>query len=212
MRMRVSFNGMHRPVSFFWTSLTASGRLSVPTLSPGLQSVKPFKVAPITLPRLTKLELGHLIVEDSLTLALIAKFASNLLDLSFWNISLLCRHGDHNDQRNIWAGLFEKLARLPHLHLNHLLVGMLSEDSSYVQFQVSDKVLLKQKEFSGKNMAAFFEEIAEQITLVPRAIPGPTYEFNEDEEMDDGDEDEDEGESSEDELVGLPEDYEDEYE
>jgi hypothetical protein len=134
-------------------------------------------------------------IDSGIALDLVAKLAPNLRDLSFWSMSLASPlRTPAGSQHNLWAGLFEKLARLPYLHLNYLLVGMLIEDYNFVQFQISDKEKVPKKEFSGKNMGAFFEEIAEQIILVPRTVISPRYGPDDDEDMDDGDEDE-EGDS-----------------
>jgi hypothetical protein len=174
-----------------------------PPASSGLQEFNHLNPDPIALPLLAQLDLGQMNVEPHYILNVIQKFAPTLRDLSFWRMSLRTQSAAQSPGINLWAGLFSKLTTMPHLQLNHLLVGFISQDRVHVNFKtpdIEDAPLLKKKDSMGKEMSVFLKELEEEaVVLWPNVI------------NDDGDSDED-MEDDEDQIEGLDDEDDDDDE
>lgn len=163
-----------------------------------------FDPAPIALPFLKQLDLGQLTVAPAILTDVITKFASTLEDLSLWRMGLNAYALPSPGHRpNYWADFYTKLSTIPQLELTHLMVGMLQQDHMHVGFKQEgdDKAPpAKKREYSGKEMDKFLDEISRDV-----AVAWPVHPFNdhrdedEDEEMADEDEQEEDEEEDDDE-------------
>ncbi|CAO2652491.1 Nn.00g007740.m01.CDS01 [Neocucurbitaria sp. VM-36] len=179
------------------------GWLGDPTPSAGSQAASFLEPAPIALPFLKQLDLGQLTVRSDILLAIIKKFAPTLEEINFWRMGIHSRAPPpFGHKPNLWADLFERLARIPQLELKYLKVGMLQQDHMHVNFKTEDDETarpLKVKEYAGRQMERFLTELQEQVFVTwPEPIvmdEENTEESDEDEDMvDDDDEEEDEDE------------------
>ncbi|KAF2124819.1 hypothetical protein P153DRAFT_128465 [Dothidotthia symphoricarpi CBS 119687] len=164
----------------------------MPAAASGL-TLDTLRPAPIALPLLKQLEFGQLNVVPDTLLAVIAKFAPTLTDLSLWRTSLSAPGVPYSDKPNLWFHVIRKLVKIPHLELTHLKVGMLSQDQHlHVNFSVdgSKESQLKVREYSGKKMESFLKELAVSVVVQwPVDPPSDDGNSDEDEEMDDDDND-----------------------
>lgn len=172
--------------------------------APGLQSDNRLKPDPIALPLLAQLELGQVNVEPHYILNVIHKFAPTLRDLRLWRMSLRTQSVARNPDINLWADFFSKLAAMPHLQLNHLVVHLLSQDRDFVNFKildVEDAPLLKTKDSVGRKMDVFLKELEEEAVVLRPIFINPNSDEDSDEDMED-----------EDEIEGMDDDDEDPFE
>ncbi|EUC29583.1 hypothetical protein COCCADRAFT_29369 [Bipolaris zeicola 26-R-13] len=157
---------------------------------------------PVALPLLKTLELGQQSVRADILTSLIARFAPTLEDLSLWRMNIHSfTHIPMGHQPNFWRDFFNKVSKIPQLNLNHLKVGMLQQDHSYVNFrEKEDAKPLKVKEHTGKGMDKFWEELAEQVFVdrQPEIPHSNGDDSGEDEDMNDEEEEEDDDEGEED--------------
>jgi hypothetical protein len=94
----------------------------------------------VTFPQLKQLELGQLTVHANLLVAVIAKFAPTLEDLSLWRMNLhSMAPPPFGHKPNLWRDLYHDLEKVPHLSLTHLKVGMLQQDHQLVYFKMDDQ-------------------------------------------------------------------------
>ncbi|OAL56356.1 hypothetical protein IQ07DRAFT_581713 [Pyrenochaeta sp. DS3sAY3a] len=177
--------------------------LSEPVPDTSSQTRDYFDPAPIALPFLKQLNFGQLIVVPAILTDVITKFASTLEDLSLWRMGLDAHAlPPPGHKPNYWADVFTKLSTIPQLELTHLMVGMLQQDHLHVGFKQEgdDKAprLLK-REYSGKKMDKFLEEISRDVSVDWPERPSVLPFEDEDEEMaDEDEEEEDEDEDDED--------------
>jgi hypothetical protein len=159
---------------------------------------------PVTFPLLKQLELGQLTVHVDLLVAVVAKFAPTLEDLSLWRMNLhSVAPPPFGHKPNLFKDLYYRLEKIPQLSLTHLKVGMLQQDHMLVYFKVEGQPECMKppavKEHTGKDMGKFWQEIQEEVSVT---WPDPPIVIadgsDEDEEMADED-DEDDEEDEEDE-------------
>jgi hypothetical protein len=161
----------------------------------------------VTLAHLTALDLGQFRVRPNIILDIIATFAPTLQNLEMWKMTLSVDPAAlaYDSKPNVWSKFFAKLARVPHLQLTHLKVGMLSQEHAFVQFKNSDKddaPMVKVKEYTGKKMDAFLKELKEEAAVLWRhedlhSTDDTGDDEANDEEMYDNDDGEDGSEDSE---------------
>lgn len=161
-----------------------------------------FDPPPVKLENLVALDLGMFHVQSDVLLSVIAKFAPTLQEINLWklNISERGMFPSNDSDGNLWGTFFTRLLRMKSLQLQHLKVGMLSQNHAHVQFKdpdVKDAPLLKVREHSGAKIDAFLLRLSEEATVSwPQAMyvdnDDDASDEDEDEEMDDDDMDEDE--------------------
>jgi hypothetical protein len=161
---------------------------------------------PISLDRLTTLELGQFTARWSVIISVILKFEPTLRHLELWKITLSDAQAvpSHDPRPNMWKHFFTRLSKLKNLQLDHLKVGMLSQDLTHVQFKnplSDDAPGLKVKQHTGLKMDAFLKELIDNVFVQwPVDVDFPTdSDEDEDEEMeDDYDDDADENDEEDD--------------
>jgi hypothetical protein len=159
---------------------------------------------PVTFARLKQLELGQLTIDADVLVAVVAKFASTLEDLSLWRMNLNSKGPPpFGHKPNLWKNLYSRLEKVQNLSLIHLKVGMLQQDHQRVYFTTDDQPEGAKppavKEHTGKEMDKFWKEIQEQVAVTwPEPVVVIDDDSDEDEEMADED-DEDDDEEDEDE-------------
>jgi hypothetical protein len=163
-----------------------------------------FEPPPISLDHLTTLELGQFTARWSVIISVILKFQSTLRHLELWKITLSDAQAvpSHDPRPNLWKHFFTRLSKLKNLQLDHLKVGMLSQDLTHVQFKnplSDDAPGLKVKQHMGLKMDAFLKELIDDVFVQwPVDVDVPTdSDEDEDEEMEDDDDDDDADEDHE---------------
>ncbi len=167
--------------------------LGQPLPSPGQQPTSSFfKVAPVPFHILKRLDLGQINTQHlEHLIAIVTKFAPTLADLNLWKISFMNKPGQ---DRNLWRELIVWLLQTPGLSLTHLKLGMLRQDSHFVQFKQGDDENAAKRaevEYAGQEMGKFITGLIDQVFVCyPAPVVQPDVEEEEEEEEEE-DEDED---------------------
>jgi hypothetical protein len=161
---------------------------------------------PVTFPLLKQLEIGQLTVHADLLVAVVTKFAPRLEDLSLWRMNLhSLAPPPFGHKPNLWRDLCSRLEKIPQINLTHLKIGMLQQDHMLVYFKEDDQPEGAKptplKEYTGKEMSKFWEEIQEQVSVTwpdPALVNEADSDEDEDEDEEMADEDEEEEEDEDD--------------
>lgn len=175
--------------------------LTLPAPAPKLQKASVieqfFEPPSISLDHLTTLEVGQFQARPSIILDVIHRFTPTLRHLELWKMTLSDTQAisAHDPRPNIWKHFFTRLAKMTDLQLDHLKVGMLSQDHTHVQFKNpmgNDAMGLKVKQHTGLKMDAFLKELTDDVfVLWPKDVEDiAESDEDEDDEMADDDEDE----------------------
>lgn len=177
--------------------------LSKPKSAGVRQAASVYDPEPIDLPHLTRLEFGQFQAEPATILGVVAKFAPTLRELSLWRLTLVDPRAihRHDTKPNRWVGLFANLAKLPHLQLSYLKVGLLKQDHIKASFKAAgrdDAPFEGVREYSGPKMNAFLQDLVDETIvqwpteIVVQSDDEEDDEFDEDDmEVDEDDEEED---------------------
>lgn len=132
---------------------------------------------PIALPLLKTLEFGQVKLPPSTLLAIVTKFAPTLKELSLWRMALYSETAPpFGHKPSYWQEFFERLSNVQPLELNRLKVGMLQQESRYlnsmlVNFRAGEaeeddgKDPLKEMSYSGKAIKGFYKELIDRVCV-----------------------------------------------
>ncbi|KAF1998534.1 hypothetical protein P154DRAFT_524001 [Amniculicola lignicola CBS 123094] len=118
------------------------------TPSPTL--VEPYSfIPPIAFAQLQRLDLGMTSTQLEPLLKLIAKFASTLRTLSLWKVDLTYQFGGSIPQTDLehrpspWNRLLSSIMRIPHVGINHLMLGKINQKGSTTYYEPSIPIVFQ---------------------------------------------------------------------
>lgn len=212
--LRLNF-GLHRtsPSDFLtWLGSPVPANTDTVTVNAATTTL-PRQVDPVSLPKLEKLDLGHVVVSPHVVLRLLRKFAPTLRRLELWRVSLEADYPDtvgysagdgqlSRDPPNLWAWLLKNMRAVP-LQLHHLMIGHPSQRARerrshhLVRFALLEDTD-NMRAYTGMDWKRFVEELESDMRaefrqwLADRRPPG-----GEDTAMNDSEEEYEEGSEEE---------------
>ncbi|KAL6849167.1 hypothetical protein ACO1O0_008697 [Amphichorda felina] len=139
--------------------------------------------APVALPRLEELSIGHMSTQDTVLLDIIKKFAPSLKSLELWRVCLVWSRPLHLDGHdgNIYKRFLSHLVEIPELDLRHFQAGNIEEKvhekgTDRVPFdkrRVSFKDTGSNSAYTGSDWKHFVQEMIS--TLTSTKVPDPNH-------------------------------------